>query len=137
MKLGKTERKKDMMNAREFYTAITNTAELSDEIRDYAVAQIAKMDASNAKMRAKNIEKRATATPYVEKVVSLLGKEPLTGQQLVEMLAKEYGITEINEKPVTRQKVSTLLRAAVENGAVAKVMVKGEKGKVTAYTLAE
>lgn len=124
-----------MMNAREFYTAITN-ADLADELKDYAVAQIEKMDASNAKTRAKHAEKRAESMPYVERIVALLNSEPKTAEALVAELAAA-GLVEINEKPITRQKISTLLRAAVDDGRVVKTKVKVEKRELTGYTLAE
>lgn len=123
-----------MMNAREFYNAIAS-AEISEELKDYAIAQIEKMDASNAKSRAKNAEKRVDNTPFVEAVVNLIGSEPMTGEQLVQKLA-EAGVTEINGKAVTRNKVASLLRGPVAEGTVVKTQVKGEKGKIVAYVIA-
>lgn len=121
------------MNAREFYIAITNT-EIADELKAYAAAQLGKMDASNAKVRAKAAEKRLSRADDAKMVIATLTTEPQTANAIVEALAAK-GITEFGEKPITRQKIATMLRDAIDEGLVVKTQVKGDNGKVMAYSL--
>lgn len=121
------------MNAREFYIAITNT-EVSDELKAYAATQLDKMDASNARVRAKTAEKKLGRADDVKRVIATLTSEPRTATAIVEALAAE-GITEFGEKPITRQKIATMLRDAIDEGLVVKTQVKGDNGKVMAYSL--
>ena len=126
----------DKMTNRDFYTAITSNETLSDEIREFAAAQIVKLDAANAKRREKADLASSENAKYVQTLIALLNKTPKTGEQLVAELA-EAGVTEINGKTVTKQKVATMLRGAVAEGAVTKTKVKAEKSTVVGYVVAE
>lgn len=114
------------MNEREFLTAVLN-ANLSDEMNAYAQKGIDKLDATNAKRRAKAAEKSAANAPLVDKIVEFVGAEPLTARDLMAKFTKA-GITREEGKTWNVQFVSTLARKAVATGKVATVDVK-VKGK--------
>lgn len=123
------------MTIREFYEAVVN-ANVSDELTEFATTGIAKLDATNAKRREKAAAKANVNQEFVDKLVSMLGDEAKTATELKDMFAAE-GITVINDKEVTVQKISSLARVAVESGKVAKVDVKVKgKGTQKAYILA-
>lgn len=123
------------MTIREFYEAVVN-ANVSDELTEFATTGIAKLDATNAKRREKAAAKANVNQEFVDKLVSMLGDEPKTATELKDMFAAE-GIIVINDKDVTVQKISSLARAAVESGKIAKVDVKVKgKGTQKAYILA-
>lgn len=122
------------MTNREFYEAITKN-EITAEVIAHAQEAITKLDASNAKRREKSSKTAQANAGYAATLLSLMDKTPMTATALVERLANA-GITEMNEKPVTRQKVSTLLKDAVASGQVVKSQVKVGDAKATAYAIA-
>lgn len=124
------------MTNREFYTAIATNETLGAEIREFAGAQLAKMDLANTKRREKNAETSAENARYVEMLLGVMSTTPKTGEQLVADMA-EAGVLAINDKPVTKQKIATMLRASVAEGVVVKDKVKVDKSTATTYALAQ
>ena len=111
------------MTKREFYQAIVEGT-VTEEVVAMAQEAIAKLDATNAARREKVTAKQAENLVLVEKVVEMLGDEPLTATDIAAAL-------EVNP-----QKASALARMAVKQGAAISADVKGPKGKCKGYTRA-
>ena len=113
------------MTKREFLEAIVN-GNITEDIVSYAAESIEKLDASNAKRKEKNSEKKQATIDAATEMAAVLGGEPKTASDL----ANEFG--------VSTQKASALMRKAVELGLAEKqdVKVKG-KGTVKGYTKAQ
>ena len=111
------------MTKREFYEAIVN-GNVTEEVMAMAADFIEKMNAQNAARREKVTAKQAENAVLVEKVVEMLGTEPLTATDIAAALE------------VSPQKASALARLAVGAGAAISQDVKGPKGKCKGYTLA-
>ena len=111
------------MTKREFLNTVI-TANLSDEMDEFAQAQLAKLDAINEKRRNTISKKAQENLPLIKKIESeILTDEPMTATIVGEALG------------VSTQKASALLRKAVEEGKASKtdVKVKG-KGTQKGYT---
>lgn len=111
------------MTKREFYQAIVEGT-VTEEMSAYAAEAIEKLDATNAARRAKVTAKQEANQALVEKVVAMLGDEPLTATDIAAAL-------EVNP-----QKASALARMAVKQNAAVSQDVKGPKGKCKGYTRA-
>lgn len=121
------------MTNREFYTTISTIETLAQDLRDHAVAQLAKMDASaekrkgkvSAKDQAKRDENVAVATHIA---TDILTAEAKTATDVAAVLTAEAG------EEVKVQKASYLCRLAVELGLanVTEVAIP-KKGKQKAY----
>ena len=111
------------MTKREMYEAIVN-GNVTEEVVATATAEIEKLDARNAARREKVTAKQAENLQLVEKVIAMLGDEPLTATDIAAAL------------DVTPQKASALARIGVKMGQIASQDVKGAKGKCKGYTLA-
>ena len=113
------------MTKREFLTAVSN-GEMTDELKEFATAEIKKMDDSAAARAAKPSKTQLENAPLVERIVNeILGDEPKTATEVAEILE------------VKVQKASGLLRMAVAQGHAVQTEVKlPKKGTVKAYLLA-
>lgn len=111
------------MTKREFLNAIVEGI-VTEEMSAFAADAIEKLDATNAARRAKVTAKQAENLVLVEKVVEMLGDEPLTATDIAAAL-------EVNP-----QKASALARMAVKQGTAISQDVKGPKGKCKGYTRA-
>ena len=123
------------MTNREFYTAIAANETLTEEIRNHATEQIAKLDATaekrkgkvSAKDQAKRDENAAMATHIAE---TILGTEAKTATDVAAVLTAEAG------EEVKVQKASYLCRLAVKMGLANETEVKiPKKGAQKAYTV--
>ena len=112
------------MTKREFLTAVSN-GEMTDELKDFATAEIEKMNNSAAARAAKPSKTQLENAPLVDRIVNeILGTEPKTATEVAEVLE------------VKVQKASALLRMAVAQERAVQTEVKlPKKGKVKAYTL--
>ena len=110
------------MTKREFYTAIAE-AELATELKEFAVAEIEKLDAENARNAAKRAEKAKENEPYFEKILALVSETPVVASEV----AVELG--------VSTSKASSLLGAMVKDERIAKhpELIKSGKTKVIGY----
>lgn len=99
-----------MKTMREFYEAIINGTEITAEMIELATAQLAKMDETNEKRKAKAAEKAKEKEPRIRMVADMLTDEPKTAT----MIAVE--LTEAEGAEVKVQTASALLRKAVEKG---------------------
>lgn len=111
------------MTKREFLNAIVEGT-VTEEVVAMAVEAIAKLDATNAARREKVTAKQAENQVLVEKVVEMLGDEPLTATDIAAALK------------VNPQKASALARMAVKQEAAISQDIKGPKGKCKGYTRA-
>ena len=123
------------MTNREFYTAIAANETLTEEIRNHATEQIAKLDATaekrkgkvSAKEQAKRDENAALAARIAAEI---LGTEPKTATDIAAALTEMVG------EEVKVQKASYLARLAVTNGLATQTEVKiPSKGTQKAYTI--
>ena len=123
------------MTNREFYTAIAANETLTEEIRNHATEQIAKLDATaekrKGKVSAKDQAKRDENTKLAAHIAeTILGTEAKTATDVAAMLTAEAG------EEVKVQKASYLLRLAVELGLANATEVKiPKKGTQKAYTV--
>ena len=125
------------MTNREFYTAIAANETLTEEIRNHATEQIAKLDATaekrKGKVSAKDLEKREANAKMATLIAeSILGTEAKTATDVAAALTEQAG------EEVKVQKASYLLRLAVELGlANATEVAIPKKGKQKAYFVTE
>ena len=125
------------MTNREFYTAIAANETLTEEVRNHATEQIAKLDATaekrkgkvSAKDQAKRDENAALAAKVAEEI---LGTEPKTATDVAAALTEMLG------EEVKVQKASYLCREAVKMGLATQTEVAiPKKGKQKAYFVIE
>ncbi len=122
------------MTNREFYTAIAANETLTEEIRNHATEQIAKLDATaekrKGKVSAKDQEKRdANAALAARVAAEILTTEAKTATDIAAALTEMLG------EEVKVQKASYLAREAVKLGLANATEVKiPKKGTQKAYT---
>ena len=113
------------MTNREFFISISKNESLSDELREFAIAAIEKLDKRNSQ-RSSKPSKTAIANVPVKAAI-------------VEYLSDKIGVAADIAAAcgITTQKASALCRQLVEAGVLTstEVKVKG-KGKVKAYAIA-
>lgn len=113
------------MTTREFYNAIIS-ANINEELTDYAKDAIVKLDARNAKRAATPSKTAVANAPVKEAIVAFLGEQD--GARITAEVATGVGIS--------TQKASSLLTQLVEEGKIAKSEVKLPKvGKRMAYSV--
>ena len=114
--------------------------ELFDGVKAFAEKTLAKMDADNEKNRLKNAEKSKERDAFALEFAQNLGDEPMTATDVHEQfghLIPAKVDKEGNEKPLTIQAVSALLRKATALGALKVQDVKvAKKGTQKGYTRA-
>lgn len=117
------------MTNREFFVAVSSNTITADVIA-HAEAQLAKMDASNAKNRGTESKTYKANIPLFAEVLALLAEKPLFTTEVALAMSTE-------ERPISTSKASGLLRTLEKEGKVtsAKIKVKG-KGEQTQYTIA-
>ena len=117
------------MTNREFFVAIASNAITADVIA-HAEAQLAKMDASNAKNRGTESKTYKANIPLFAEVLALLEGGAMLTAEVASAMTSE-------ERPISTSKASGLLRTLEKEGKVVstKVKVKG-KGEQTQYSLA-
>ena len=110
------------MTKREFYIAITE-AEVAEEIKEFALKEIEKLDAENARNAAKRAEKAKENEPYFEKILELVGEAPVVASEVAAQLE------------VSTSKASSLLRTMVKDEKIAEYpeKIKSGKTKVIGY----
>lgn len=123
------------MTNREFYTAISNIETIPEDLHEFAVNALAKMDENGVKRRAvaaeKAAEKQAERAPIRDALLEVMGdtENPKTASMLIE----EAGLTD-TVKPTS---VPSLMRPLVETGVVVKVDMKiPGKGTARGYVKA-
>ena len=112
------------MTNREFLTAVSACENCSDEVREYAKAAIAKMDATNEARKNKPSKKATENAPILEQIATeILTSEALTAATIAEAAG------------ISVQKASALLRQLVADGKATVTEVKiPKKGIQKAYS---
>lgn len=112
------------MTMKDFLNAVVS-ANVSAEVTEFAVAEIAKIDTKNAKRRNTPTQAQLDNGALVDALVAGLSVgEVVTASKI----ALDMGIS--------TQKASALLRSAVAEGLLTETEpVKGKSGKVKAFTL--
>ena len=113
------------MTKREFLNVVAES-NMADEIKEYAKAQLEKMDYANEKRRNKLSKKALENLPIIEEIEKMLTSEPRTATVIGEHIG------------ISPQKASSLLRKIVAEGKAVKIDVKIKgKGTQKGYLLAE
>ena len=114
------------MTNREFFTAVINTENVAEDIKAYAEAAIAKMDATNEARKNKPSKAAIENAPLLEQIYN----EVLTNEaQIASAVAEAIG--------VSVQKANSLLRTLVAEGKANVEDIKvPKKGTVKGYTKA-
>lgn len=119
-----------IMTQREFYELVAN-GNITDEVVAKAAELLEKLDAANAAKREKaaekSAEKAAEKEPLRQAILAVMTKEPQAAPALIEAAGIDCKV----------QGFHHLIKPFVEDGTVVKSDVKGEKGKVKGYALAE
>ena len=125
------------MTNREFYTTISTTETLPMELRNHALAQLEKLDATAEKRKGKvskaDQEKRDANAALAAKVANeILTAEAKTATDVAAILTEMLG------EEVKVQRASYLCRLAVDLGLANQTEVKiPKKGTQKAYTAVE
>ena len=121
------------MTNREFFVAVAN-GEMTEEIRAHASREIDKMAAADERRRNKPSKTAEANAPLVDALLTeFLTGEAQLGADLADKLNEKFPDL---EKPVTPQKVASMLRSYVAGGTVAKEDVKVDKTTKVGYRLA-
>ena len=120
------------MTNREFYNAIANTESLSEDLRNFALDAITKLDHTNelrkVKVAEKAAEKQAEKQPIRDALFAVIDGEGKTATELIALAGLDI-------KPAS---VPSLLKPFVEAGSIVKTDVKVPgKGKQRGYVRAE
>ena len=104
------------MTNREFLTAIANMENISEELKNEAVARIEKLDATNEARKNKPSKKATENAPIMEQIVNeILTSEAQTASAIAEVAG------------ISVQKASALLRQLVADGKATVTEVKVPK----------
>ena len=117
------------MTNREFFVAISENADLPVDLRNHAGAQIAKLDAANAKRAETQSKKSKENEPIKQAIYDLLvAKGSMTSPDIAVALTTE-------ENEVSTSKASSMCRQMVEDGRLTVEEIKvPKKGKMKQYT---
>jgi len=112
------------MTNREFLTAIANMENISEELKNEAVARIEKLDATNEARKNKPSKAAVENAPIMDQIFNeVLSGEAMTASAVAEAIG------------VSVQKANALLRALVAEGRAEATEVKvPKKGTQKAYT---
>ena len=122
------------MTNREFYTTIAANETLSEEIRNHATEQIAKLDATAEKRKGKaskaQVEKRNENEALARHIVdTILKADPMTATDVAAAMAAETG------EEIKVQKASYLCRLAKDLGLANQTEIKiPSKGTQKGYS---
>ena len=117
------------MTKREMCNYIVNGGEITEEVKNWFVEELEKLDKENEKARERAAKKKAENQPFIDAALEYLdGKEELvTASEILENV-------EIFESV---QKASSVLRGLEKEGIVESDEVKTKKGKVKGYKVRE
>lgn len=126
------------MTKREFFVKVSE-GEMTEEMKDFAVEQLVKMDAQLAARKGKISEKEQAKRDANEAlarrvVAEILGAEAKTATDIADEM--NVLMPEALEKPANAQKASALMKKAMELDLVVQSEVKiPKKGTQKAYTV--
>ena len=110
------------MTQREFYNAVINSTD-NAELAQFAVEELEKLDARNAKRSSKPSKTQIANEPIIKAIAEVLTSEPMRASEIAETLG------------ISVQKASSLVKK-VDGVSVTDVKVKG-KGVQKGYFFAE
>ena len=115
------------MTNREFMTTISTMENIPEELKEYALAAIAKLDATNEARKNKPSKKATENAPIMDQIANeILSSEAVTAATVAEAVG------------ISVQKASALLRALADEGRAVKAEAKiPGKGTQKVYTKAE
>jgi hypothetical protein len=118
------------MTLRKYHEAVAAIPNAPADVVAKAKAELAKMDASNAKNRGTESKTYKANVPLFAEVLALLAEKPMLTAEVAAAMTSD-------ERPISTSKASGLLRTLEKEGKVtsAKIKVKG-KGEQTQYTIA-
>lgn len=125
------------MTNREFFVAISKCADLPADLREHAEAQLAKLDAANAK-RAETQSKKSKENEPIKVAISnlLTIKGAMTSPDIAVAL-NEQGVTNTDGEPISTSKASSMCRQMVNDGLLTVTEIKvPKKGKMKQYAVA-
>lgn len=112
------------MTNREFLTNVSTCEACSTEVREHALAELAKMDAANEKRKNKPSKTAVENEPIKASILGVLTNDPQPASDIAALVE------------ITPQKASALLRQLATAGAVAVSEIKvPKKGTVKGYAL--
>jgi len=120
------------MTMRKYHEAVLAIPNVPSDVADKARAEIAKLDATNARRHSKPSKTAMANAPIKEAIVELLNEN---GAMVASAIAVALST---DEAQISTSKVSALCRQLVEDEelSVADVKVKG-KGTVKQYSIAD
>ena len=120
------------MTMRKYHEAVLAIPGCPAEVAEKARAEIAKLDATNAKRTEKAAEKAKENEPLKARIFDLLlAKGTMTSPDIASALTTE-------ENPVTTSKASAMCRQMTEDGRLNAEEVKiPKKGKLKAYSVVQ
>ena len=125
------------MTNREFFVAISNCADLTADLRDHATAQIAKLDAANAKRAETQSKKSKENEPIKQAIHNLLAAKGAMTSPDIAVALNEQGVTNTDGEPISTSKASSMCRQMVEDGQLSVEEIKvPKKGKMKQYAVA-
>ena len=122
------------MTNREFFVAVMKNENLPADLREHATAQLAKLDATNAKRAEQQSAKSRANEPLKQSIYSLLCENgAMTSPDIAEALNKQ-GVTTADGEEVSTFKASSMCRQMVEDGRLTVTEIKiPKKGKMKQY----
>ena len=112
------------MTNREAYNAVIN-GEITDKVIEHFTAELAKLDARNAKRSSKPSKTQLANEPIKAHLLEILAVKPMTASEIHEV-----------DVDLSTQKISSLCRQLVEAGKLAVEEVKiPKRGKQKQYSL--
>ena len=123
------------MTMRKYHEAVLALPGLPADIEAKAKAELAKLDATNAKRAATQSKKSKENEPIKQAIYNLLtAKGTMTSPDIATAL-NEQGITNTDGEPISTSKASSMCRQLAEEGRLSVSEVKvPKKGKLKAYT---
>lgn len=123
------------MTNREFFVAISKCADLTADLRDHATAQIAKLDAANAKRAETQSKKSKENEPIKQAIYNLLETFGAKTSPDIAAALNEQGVTTADGEEISTSKASSMCRQMVEEGRLTVTEIKvPKKGKLKQYT---
>lgn len=118
--------KNTTLTAKEALTRIA-AMEIEPDIAEWVAARLAAIEASHAKEAERRAAKKTADEPIIAQLLAAISETPQTASDLKSAI----------EADVSVQKISSLLRPYIENGAVSKTEVKIDGKKRVAYVKGE
>lgn len=125
------------MTNREFFVAISKCADLTADLREHAEAQLAKLDAANAKRAETQSKKSKENEPIKAAICDLLAIKGAMTSPDIAVALNEQGVINTDGEPISTSKASSMCRQMVDDGKLTVTEIKvPKKGKMKQYAVA-